>query len=219
MSTLSSRPFPQLPVRELSMVARTLGPVCPEQGVLWHWGECCKDIVVGVRRLRMTRKKTKAKDSNDNIYCRLNVVFEDTEARGAMRGKCWRRTDHSLGQVLWCSGNHDDDIIEITKKPASCGQILRSPAMSSFIILILITLIIINILMIIRCDQILRRPARSLVPATVSSVSGARGALAKMWECFLFFILLLWLVRFVFFIALVESNGPLESEKSNIKMK
>ena len=136
-----------------------------------------------------------------------------------MRGKCWRRTDHSLGQVLWCSGNHDDDIIEITKKPASCGQILRSPAMSSFIILILITLIIINILMIIRCDQILRRPARSLVPGIVSSVSGARGALAKMWECFLFFILLLWLVRFVFFIALVESNGPLESEKSNIKMK
>ena len=34
--------------------------------------------------------KTKAKDSNDNnIYCRLDIVFEGTEARGAMRGKCW----------------------------------------------------------------------------------------------------------------------------------
>ena len=164
------------------MVAWTLGPVCPEQGFLWHWGECCKDIVVGVWRLRMTRKKTglisktKAKDSNsNNIYCRLDVVFEGTEARGAMRGKCWWWTHHSHGQVLWCSGNHDDDIIEIKKKPASCGQILSRPAMSSFLILIINMIIV-----IIRCDQILRRPARSLVPGTVSSVSGARGALAKM---------------------------------------
>ena len=43
----------------------------------------------GGKTIKDDEKKTKAKDSNDNIYCRLNVVFEDTEARGAMRGKCW----------------------------------------------------------------------------------------------------------------------------------
>ena len=58
--------------------------------------------------------------------------------------------------------------------------------MSSFlaiILILIITIVIMNILMIIviiRCDQILMRPARSLVPGIVSSVSGARGALAKM---------------------------------------